>query len=56
MLSNSLKEIATEYQIFVMSATQLSGDYEKAKFRNANFIRGSKAVADGYVPHASNGM
>lgn len=46
MLSNSLKEIATEYQIFVMSATQLSGDYEKAKFRNANFIRGSKAVAD----------
>lgn len=46
MLSNTLKEIATTHKVFIMSATQLSGDWEGAKFRNMGYIRGSKAVAD----------
>lgn len=46
MLSNTLKEIATTHKVFVMSATQLSGDWEGTKFRNMGYIRGSKAVAD----------
>ena len=46
MMSNALKEIATTYDVFVMSATQVSGDYEKPGFRGMSFIRGSKAIAD----------
>ena len=46
MLSNTLKELATNYQIFIMSGTQLSGDYDKVLFRGIGYIRGSRAVAD----------
>lgn len=46
MMSNALKEIATTYDVFVMSGTQVSGDYSKPGFRGMNFIRGSKAIAD----------
>lgn len=46
MLSNSLKEIAAEYNVFVMTGTQLNGSWEGKTVRNANMIRGSKAVAD----------
>lgn len=46
MLSNTLKEIATTNGVFIMSATQVSGEWEGTKFRNMNYIRGSKAVAD----------
>lgn len=46
MLSNTLKEIAANYNVFVMTGTQLNGDWEKKTIRNANMIRGSKAVAD----------
>lgn len=46
MMSNALKEIATMYDVFVMSATQMSGDYDKPCFRGMGFIRGSKAIAD----------
>lgn len=46
MLSNTLKEIAATYNVFIMSGTQLNGTYEGKTIRNANMIRGSKAVAD----------
>lgn len=46
MLSNALKEIATTYDVFIMSGTQLSGDYDKPIFRGMGFLRGSKAIAD----------
>lgn len=46
MLSNTLKEIAVEHQVFIMSSTQLNGEWEKTHIRNANLIRGSKAVVD----------
>lgn len=46
MLSNTLKELAVEYQIFIMSATQISGEVEKNVVRNQNSIRGSKAIVD----------
>jgi len=46
MLSNTLKEIAVEHQVFIMSATQLNGEWQKTTIRNANLIRGSKAVVD----------
>ena len=46
MLSNTLKEIAADYNVFVYSGTQVSRNWEKVKFRNENLIAGSKAVAD----------
>lgn len=46
MLSNTLKEVATTYKVFVQTATQLNGNWEKTTVRNANLIRGSKAIAD----------
>ena len=46
MLSNTLKEIAAEYQIFMMSGTQLNDKWETHRVRNVNHIRGSKAIGD----------
>lgn len=46
MLSNTLKEIAAQYQVFVQSATQLNDKWEQTMVRNVNHIRGSKAIAD----------
>lgn len=48
MLSNSLKEIAATYNVFLMSATQLNDGWSKkvVGFRDQNCIRGSKAIAD----------
>lgn len=46
MLSNALKEIAAIYNVFIMSGTQLSGDYLKPGQRGMNLIRGSKSIAD----------
>lgn len=46
MLSNTLKEIAATYNVFVMTGTQLNGEWEKKTVRNANMLRGSKAIAD----------
>ena len=47
MLSTALKDLASELNIFMMSSTQLSGDFEnKRGIRNQMFLRGAKAVAD----------
>jgi replicative DNA helicase len=46
MMSNTLKELAATYQVFIMSATQLNGGWEKIGARNQNLIRGSKAIVD----------
>jgi replicative DNA helicase len=46
MLSNTLKEIAAQYGVFVQSATQLNERWEQTMVRNVNHIRGSKAIAD----------
>lgn len=46
MLSNTLKEIAVDYNVFMMSGTQITGEHNKPCFRDASFIRGSKAIAD----------
>lgn len=46
MLTNAIKEIATVYNVFIMSGTQITGDFNKPEFRGINFLRGSKAIAD----------
>ena len=48
MLSNTLKEIAMQYNVFIQSATQLNENWSKREIglRDQNCLRGSKAIAD----------
>ena len=46
MLSTRLKDICNQYGIFIMSATQLNGDYKDAKVPDQNLLRGAKSIAD----------
>lgn len=59
LLSNSLKEVATECNVYIRSATQLNasaleqGDGKKIVIRNQNMLRASKSISDkidvGYI-------
>ena len=46
MLSTRLKDICNPYGVFIMSATQLNGDYQQAETPDQNLLRGAKAIAD----------
>ena len=46
MLSVKLKDICNQYGVFIMSATQLNGDYRDAEVYDQNLLRGAKAIAD----------
>ena len=46
MLSIRLKDLCNQYGVFIMSATQLNGDYQEADTPDQNLLRGAKAIAD----------
>ena len=46
MLSIRLKDICNKYGIFILSSTQLNGDYVEAETPDQNLLRGAKAIAD----------
>jgi len=46
MLSIRLKDLCNKYGIFIMSATQLNGQYQDADTPDQNLLRGAKAIAD----------
>ena len=46
MLSIRVKDICNQYGIFIMSATQLNGDYVEDKTPDQNLLRGAKSIAD----------
>ena len=46
MLSTKLKDICNQHGVFIMSATQLNGDYQDSKTPDQNLLRGAKAIAD----------
>lgn len=46
MLSRHLKDIATEYEVFIETATQISGNFRDEEFPDQRLLRGSKAVSD----------
>ena len=46
MISVRLKDIARQYGIFILTSTQLNGDYVEAKVFDQNLLRGAKAIAD----------
>lgn len=46
MLSNKLKDICNQEGIFIISGTQLSGDWKNEKIPDQNLLRGAKSIAD----------
>ena len=46
MISIRLKDICNQYQVFIMTATQLNADYITAQQYDQNLLRGAKAIAD----------
>ena len=46
MLSAKLKDLANNYGIFIMSATQLNSDYRDSETPDQNLLRGAKSIAD----------
>ena len=46
MIGVRLKDLANEYGVFILSATQLNGDYMEAKEYNQNLLRGAKSLGD----------
>lgn len=46
LLSARLKDICVTNNVFIMSATQLNGDYQDSKTPDQNLLRGAKAIAD----------
>ena len=46
LLSAKIKDICVKHNVFIMSATQLNGDYQDSKTPDQNLLRGAKAIAD----------
>lgn len=46
LLSVKLKEIATEYNVFILSSTQLNQDWKSSEIPDQNLLRGAKSIAD----------
>lgn len=46
MISAKLKDIANIYGVFIISSTQLSGDFKNSDSPDQTLLRGSKAIAD----------
>lgn len=46
MLSTRLKDICNTYGVFIISSTQLNGDYVDSETPDQNLLRGAKAIAD----------
>ena len=46
MISVRLKDLCNQYGIFIMSATQLNGDYRESEIYDQNLLRGAKSIAD----------
>ena len=46
MIAIRLKDLCNQYGVFIMTATQLNGDYVSAKQYDQNLLRGAKAIAD----------
>ena len=46
LLSVKLKEIATQYNVFILSSTQLNQDWKTSDIPDQNLLRGAKSIAD----------
>ena len=46
LLSVKLKDLANEFGVFILSATQLNADYVRSDTPDQNLLRGAKSIAD----------
>ena len=46
MLATKLKDICNQYNIFLMSSTQLNSSYQESETPDQNLLRGAKSIAD----------
>lgn len=46
MIAIRLKDLSTEYGVFIMTSTQLNSDYTTAQQYDQNLLRGAKSIAD----------
>lgn len=46
MFSVRLKDLCNQYGIFILSATQLNGDFRDAEVPDQNLLRGAKSIGD----------
>lgn len=46
MISTRLKDLCTQYDIFILTSTQLNGGYQDATVYDQNLLRGAKSIAD----------
>lgn len=46
MISTRLKDICIQYDVFILTATQLNSDYRTATQYDQNLLRGAKSIAD----------
>lgn len=46
LMSSKLKDIAIQYDVFILSSTQLNASYQDSDTPDQNLLRGSKAIAD----------
>lgn len=46
MIAARLKDICNQYRVFIMTATQLNGNFVNAEVLDQNVLRGAKSIAD----------
>ena len=46
MLAIKLKDLCNQYGIFILSSTQLNGEWKEAEIPDQNLLRGAKSIAD----------
>lgn len=46
LLSVKLKDICNEFGVFILSSTQLNGDWKTSEMPDQNLLRGAKSIAD----------
>lgn len=46
LLATKLKDLANKYNVFIMTATQLSGDFRNESMPDQTMLRGAKGIAD----------
>lgn len=49
MLSNRLKELCIKYGIFILTSTQLNGNYKEEKVPDQNLLRGKLKIVPYYI-------
>ena len=56
MMAVKIKDICTQYDVFIMSSTQLNSDWQTSETPDQNLLRGAKSIADKIESLKANAM